>query len=79
MCALKHATPGEIKSAEGWRLLGELIETEGAAAQVEDVLIGGELSLDSRCQRIQPPFALPLHLQQSGIAEHAQVFGHVVR
>jgi len=47
------------------RLLGELIEPEGAAAEVEDVVVGGYLSLEITDDRVQTFFALLFDLQQS--------------
>jgi hypothetical protein len=54
-------------------LPGELIQPEGAAAEVEDVVVGGYLSLEVADDRVQTFFALLLDFQQSCLTHNPQM------
>ena len=54
-------------------LFRELVEPEGAAFELEDILVFGEMCLKMRCKRADMVLSLTLHADQPGFAEDAEM------
>ena len=59
-------------------LFRQLVESERAAVEVEDVLVRRQTRGKSRGDAVAPQLAVRLHFQQTGLAQDAQVFGGIV-
>jgi hypothetical protein len=59
-------------------LSGKLVQPEGAAAEIENMVIRRDVGLQLAGNCVEPLLAALLDLQETGFAHHSQVFGDVV-